>query len=336
MGRYERNRPSMRTPTRPLLSAALVTVTALSASAAHAQDRRQFRRLELTDGRRLTAEILATESTGILLRTPQGKSLISFEILRDMSPTDQSTYNAQDTWKVYLDLPPHLEGDALELLGAIEGVRAAKVGQTAFGVTPEMAADARACEGSVGCIADATAAAPWMWVVAATETEPGAIRSTLNSGGSKHTTELASESRDGLWGALHEAIGLEPPSGGAPRATKSKGGGGGGGAFSREKVAALSLVPLPGLPSMAMGDGGNAGLAWGLALPITGAFAGASVAAASDNPGEMVGMMAGGFYVATVFANQVTGMRSLQKQGVALVPMSTEHGGGVAVAGRLR
>lgn len=323
--------------TRTLLPSLLLAATALSASTAHAQDRRQFRRLELTDGRRLTAEILATESTGILLRTPQGKSLISFEILRDMSPTDLATYTAQDTWKVYLDLPAPLEEEALDLLASIEGVRAAKVGQTAFGVTPEMAADARACAGAVGCVADATKSAPWMWVVTAPDGDVSSLRSTLNTGGSKHTTALESTDRDALWTALHEALGLEPPSGNAPKASRAGGGGGGGsGAFSREKVAALSLVPLPGLPSMAMGDGGNAALAWGLALPITGAFAGASAAAASDNPGEMAGMMVGGFYVATVFANQVTGMRSLQKQGVAVLPMSTEHGGGVTVAGRLR
>ena len=316
-------------------SVALLALAVGVASPASAQDRRQFRKLELTDGRTLTAEILSTEPTGLMLRTPQGDSLISFEVLRDMSPTDELTYKSQTDWLVYIDLPDRLEPTAVELLGAIEGIDAATVGQTFAGLRPEQAAEARACDGTIGCIADAVKGAPWMWIVTARDdAHDGALRSGLSSGGSRSSTPLESESRDALWTSLHESLGLQAPNTGAPKPTKSTSSS--GAPFTKEKVAAFSFIPLPGAPSLAMKDGGNAALAWGIAVPAAGAFAGASYAAASDSPGEMVGMMAGGFYVATVFANQITGMLSLKAQGVVLAPVPMEHGGGVVLAGSLR
>jgi len=320
-------------------------IVAASAAPALAQDRRarQFRELELTDGRTLVAEVLSTEPTGLLLRTPQGDTLVSFEILLDMRPTDADTYEAQGDWVVYVDMDDELQPTALELLAEMEGLSAHKVGAAVNGLSPEAAANATDCDASLGCIIDATKSGDWMWVLTSEEQYgTPVLRAGLNTGGTRTSAELASIDRDGMWTALHEVLGFEPPSSGAPRqrknpndnnptdrpSTPTK--------FTKQKVAALSFVPLPGVPSMAQKDGSNVALAWGLALPVTGAFAGAAYAGAGDSPGEFVGMTVGGYYLATVFANQVAGMRSLKAKGLVMTPMPLEEGGGVMMAAQLR
>jgi hypothetical protein len=323
-------------PARRVAPAVLLALGVGLAAPAQAQDRRQFRNLELTDGRTLTAEILATEPTGLMLRSPQGDSLISFEILRDMQPTDELTYKAQPDWLVYVDLPERLEGTALQLLEAIDGVTAVPVGQTMGQLTPSQAADANACDGNIGCIADAVSGHRWMWILSAPDDDTSVIKSGLSSGGQRRSTPLEAETRDALWTSLHQAIGLQAPNSSAPKPPKDGPKGGGGGAtFTKQKVAATSLIPVPGLPSLLMGDGGNAALAWGLALPAAGGFVGASLAATPDAPGEGAALMGGGIYLSILFANQVTGMRSLKAQGVVVTPMPMEQGGGLVVAGAL-
>jgi len=336
-------RRSLSTPYLPspaaLVGAALL---AAAASPALAQDKRepQYRNLELTDGRTLTAEILGTEATGLSLRTPQGDSLVSFELLVDMQPTDAAGYQAQTDWVVYVAVDEALRPATVELLKAVPGLSVHPVGAAVNGLSAEDAAKAMECKGDPQCLVDATSSAQWMWIVTSDETTDGKtqLMGAVSQGRTRTNVALEDTSRDALWSGVHQAIGLTPSSKGPPASVSSYGRTPKGSSdMTPGKVTALSFVPLPGTPAMAQKDWGNVGLAWGIAVPSAALFVVGSAASQDQpdfaNPGFLLSA-AGGSYLSIVFANQVTGMRAYQKgrdRAVGLAPMPVQGGGGGAV-----
>ena len=344
---------SPQTPSRPLLRGPLFPAACVAsallgsslATPAWAQDARepQYRILELTDGRTLTAEILGTEATGLALRTPQGDSLVSFELLVDMEPTDAAGYEAQPDWVVYVAVEPSLMDATMAMYEAIPGVSAHPVGAAVHGLSADEAAAALACDGDLQCLVDATSGVGWMWVVTSDTDSEGrpVLKGGATHGRTRTSVPLPDTSRNALWSGVHQAIALSPPSKGPPPAVKGSGStpeparG-----LTPGRITALSFVPLPGVPAMAQKDWGNAGLAWGIALPSAALFVVGSAASQESpdltNPGFLL-TAAGGSYLSMIFANQVTGMRAYQARrdrAVGFAPLPVEGGGGAMVVVR--
>jgi hypothetical protein len=331
---------------RPWFACASLALLGASVSTtAQAQDKRepQYRILELTDGRTLTAEILGTEATGLSLRTPQGDSLVSFELLVDMQPTDAAGYQAQGDWVVYVAVSKDLQASTLDLLEGIPGISSHPVGSAVNGLSADDANAALACDGRLDCLVDAASAASGMWILTSDTDAEGnrTLAGGLTQGRTRTEAKLDDDSRDALWSGIHQAIGLLPPSKAPPEAVSAMGSAPkAAGEMTPGKVTALSFVPLPGTSAIAQKDWGNVGLAWGIAVPSAALFVVGSAASQDKpdfgNPGFLLSA-AGGSYLSIVFANQVTGMRAYQKgkdRKVGLSPMPVQGGGGAMVVVR--
>lgn len=306
---------------------------ALLAATASADDR-QFRHLKLVDGRTLTVEILSTEPTGLRVRLPQGTTLVSFELLVDMVPIDQAAWDNQPPWIVYVDLPPPHQEVAVELLGAIPNLSVHPLTEAVGGVTAAMAAEAAGCERKIDCVTAAIGSTPWKYVVTGDPAGTGlVVRAKVSTANlPANETSLTDAGRDALWYGLHDALDLERPGQGPPKAatpTKEPG------RFDDGRVVALSFVPFPGVPSLAQKDAGGFALALGVVVPSTALWVGA-VGQTGQSAPEFVGLSAAGYYALTVLANQVAGFRSLEKSrriGVGAAP--APGGGTVTIAGSL-
>ena len=230
---------------------------------------------------------------------------------------------------------------SLELLGAIPGISAHPVGAVVGGLSVDQAASSVGCKGDPQCLADYTGDADFVWVLTSDETTEGKVQliGAVPGGRTRTNVSLDSTSRNEMWSALHQAIGLAPPSKGPPSASAGKRPTASVG-MTPSKVTALSFVPLPGVPAMAQKDWGNVGLAWGVAAPSAALFVLGSAASQETpdfgNPGFLLSA-AGGAYLSVVFANQVTGMRAYEKARstqVGLAPMPVEGGGGAVLTVR--
>lgn len=294
----------------------------------------QYRRVTLVDGRVISAEILATEAKGLRMRVPAGETLISFELLLDMVPISQAEYDAQPPWVVYFSVPPQLERDLVELLQAIDGLIPQPVSVAANGVTTPMAAKAENCS-DIGCMVGAVAQAPWMWVLFGSEASQGTIslQSKLNTSPSPpFEATVSSKERDEIWLAVHEALGLELPNSAAPKGPevpKPQN----TPVFDERKVVALSFIPVPGYPSLAQKDTSGFALAAGIFVPTAAVWV-VGVRNVGGSTPEFAALSVVGLYTVTVFTNQVTGMRSLEKQRLSVGALPTEAGGAMVVLGR--
>lgn len=316
---------------------ALVVIASWVATPAWAIDP-QYRKVTLVDGRTLTAEIVSTEPEGLLLRVPQGDTLISFELLLDMVPISQAEYASQPPWVVYYWVPPEIESDTLALLAAIPGIEPQAVTVPGNGVTNTMALQATACDGKIACIATAVSSSSWKWVVTAEAVPTGGhtLKSKVNtSAGAAVDTPIAGKSDDELWEALHVALDLKVPPGGAPRSSSPEDTGPAE-AMSDRKIVAWSFVPFPGAPSLAQRDASGFALALAVVVPSTAVWVGAIGQTGQSAP-EFGALSFAGYYAVTVLANQVAGFRSVENKPVGLTAMPTPHGtGGVLVlAGEL-
>lgn len=294
----------------------LVLVTLLGASAAHAQDRRaQYRSLKLADGREIVAEVLATEATGLRLRTPQGEMLLSFELLQDMSPADADTYKLQEAWFVYVAAPDAHQDRLMEAFRWVPNTRVAKPGEDLPGLASAQAAAAERCKLDFPCLLKETSGAPWMYVVSVSVDASGAVvaNSGLNTGPTKARVEKPSLEAEQLWGLVHEALLLEVPTGGPPESAFAdpaptetpEDGGPKVVAADAKKLNALAFAPVPGLPAMKQKNGAGVGAAVAIAVAGTAAWVGAAGHTTQSAP-ELVGFSVVGFYATTVFANHVT------------------------------
>lgn len=288
----------------------------------------QYRRVTLVDGRVLSAEILATEAKGLRMRVPAGEILVSFELLLDMVPISQSEYAAQPPWVVYFSVPASQERELVELVQAMEGMTPQPVSVAANGVTTAMAAKAGSCE-DMGCLVGAVSKAPWMWVLYGSEGEGGVLKLQVKlntSPDAPFEATVPAKDRDELWRVLHEALGLSVQ-GAAPKgseAAKPEP----NASVDERKIAALSFVPVPGLPSILQGDGAGAAIAAGIFVPSAAVWAVGVRQVAGTNKEALVATAAG-LYAALVFTNHVTGMRSLEREriGVTAAPMGQKAAG---------
>jgi hypothetical protein len=309
----------------------------LTTSAAHAVEP-QYRQMKLVDGRVLSAEILATEAQGLRVHTPQGEMLVSFELLLDMVPISQAQYESQAKWVVYYDFPDEFRAEALELLAAIPGVEPQAVDTPGNGVGSEAAFKAASCEQDVECMAAAVSRSSWKWVVAARPADTGGwvMSAKLNTATDPaEQIVLDGTGRAELWPGLHRALGLDPPSGGPPRATNDPPPEAGSRELTEKGVVSLSFVPVPGLPSLLQKDWAGVAMGVGIAVPASVVW-GAGLNQSAQTEGEFWGLWAGGTYAAIVLANQVTGLRSLEKHKVVVSGLPSERGAMLVVGGELR
>ncbi len=309
----------------------MTALLALALSPLALADDPQYRKLTLVDGRELTAEILSTEPQGLLLRMPQGRALLSFELLRDMVPTDQAAYDAQPDWVVWVELPEVYQAQAEELLDAIPGVEGCRAG-IGGDVSPSMASEIVGCS-TIDCIAQKSASTSWKWIIKGDETATGElllVSRTNHSTTSGQKVALASTTRDDFWYAFHEILDLQRPTEPAPKGASnvkppSRSG-------DEGRIIAMSFVPVPGLPSLLEKDAVGVATAMGIVVPSTAIWVGA-VGQTGQSGAEFGALSFAGFYAATVVANQVTGLRSLEKRKTKVSVLPAPGGSTVAVGG---
>jgi hypothetical protein len=329
LGFAGRSNPGPR-PLGPAICGALaLAIVGLASPVAEAVEP-QYRKVVLVDGRVLQAEVLSTEPQGLLMEVPQGTTLISFELLLDMTPITEQDYLQQPRWVVYYDVPQSIEKDVLEMLAAMGSIEPQRVGTAGNDVSPQLSAKAHSeCNRNVKCIAHTVGGIDqWLWVLTIEPVASGEVmlQSKVNKSGAEDPYEQVFDGRDrdDLWRHLHEALGLRP-SGSPPRpdavveAPRRP--------YDEKRVVALSFVPLPGVPSLAQRDAAGFALAMSVVVPSTALWVGA-VGSNGQSMLETGALTVGGYYAVTVLANQVAGMRSMNKAkrvGVTAVP--TEGGG---------
>lgn len=132
------------------------------ATAAWADDVPQYRKIVTSDGRRFVGEVLSTESDGLRLRVPQGRTTIGFDLLLDMTPASERDYDAQTPWRVWLVAPVEVRAPIAASLAAVPAVRVL----SSDDVRPEIAAALADCL-DTACAAEALKNAPFTWVIMA-------------------------------------------------------------------------------------------------------------------------------------------------------------------------
>jgi hypothetical protein len=95
---------------------------------------------------------------------------------------------------------------------------------------------------------------------------------------------------------------------------------------------ASSFIPLPGYTSFAQGDTAGGLLSIVTVVPLTAAWTGVA-GKTSQTSGEHVALSVGGFYVATVVANQVFGLNT-QRRSVAASVAPVEGGAVIVFSGQ--
>lgn len=302
----------------------------LSPETAAAQEYRSF---TLSDGRAVIAEVLETEAAGMRVRLPQGELVIPFDVLSDMVPVDPAAYDGQAPMRVMVAEA----GPRENLVKSLRHVPQVEI------IAPTNAQ--KACDASdVACLT-AGAGEPWSVVIALTETERGwTVSSAVSSG-----TEIASipSLQVGDEAALTDAAGIllglavaawqpvkpveQPkPTGGddVPVADVGE-------PWDRDQVIRASFAPIPGLPSIRQGDGAGFGLAMVVVVPTTAAWVGVVGKSAQTVPEHAV-LGAAGFYTATVLANQIFGLRSMERSLSVAVAPSPDGAGSMVVVTRQR
>lgn len=282
----------------------------------------EYRQLTLNDGRVIIAEILETRPEGLAIRTPQGDTLVIFEILTDMLPIDEAALAASPDWLVVIDAPPEQK---MLLQRAFDNVnRVSVVGTVEAGnrISSDAVNAYISCNGDFDCVMTKSAEfnTPWAWVVHA-KVEGNKV--TLDGGvniGEVRTQGVADDYRvgDQLYVAVMKSLDLIPekktPKAFADLGTVEAPPVKNTGEFTKEKVAGLSFIPLPGMPSLAQKDMAGFGVAMGSVVPVTALWV-LAAGKNSQSTGEFVAVSVGGFYAATVAANQITGLWSLGKAG---------------------
>lgn len=318
----------------PCLLAALL----LGGSAPSQAAERQFRHVILADGREFDAEIKATEPQGLRMQLLQGETLISFELLIDMSPISEAEFLDQDPWIVHVIAPDDIQQDVIAMLEAMsppeqDSMDVYELGKSGDNLPPPLAAKIRAaCEPSdqkLECLSEQLRGAePWRWLLVVERVQGGGLElhAQLSTGEGRKDEILERDSREALWDGLHEILGIEPsgspprlgnPSNPQPQRAKK---------LDERKVVALSFVPFPGVPSLAQRDAGGFALAMGVVVPSTALWVGA-VGATGQSSAETGVLALGGYYAVTVLTNQVAGLRSMNRTRIGVTALPTEAGG---------
>lgn len=315
---------------KPLVLGLLSLLLAPLASASE-----EYRVFTLADGRVLVAEVLATEASGLRVRVPQGETWIPFTELMDMVPVDREKYEAQEPWGLFLASDAAYRPGFLAIYEGLPSLVIAGEEEGEPLLTPEQTAAAVACDVDLECIVDALAATPrWMWVVVARmEGGEATFEGAVSTGATRTSASAPRVDIEAVNDAAWDALGLEPapeepaaavvapepvvPVAPPPRIREP---------MDRDRVLALSFAPLPGLPSLVQGDEAGFGLAVATVVPATVLWVGAT-GKNSQSPLQHALLGAGGYYAATVVANQVFGLRSLRRADAAVGLVPTAEGG---------
>ncbi|MEZ4237776.1 MAG: hypothetical protein R3F59_16840 [Myxococcota bacterium] len=294
----------------------------------------QYRRVQLVDGRELLAEVESTEAQGLRMKVPQGSTLVSFELLRDMVPISYAEYVEQPDWIVYYNVPDDLEDEVVDLLRGIGGIAPQHYRMMANGVNGAVISDVEACSRAVDCVAAAVSGLDrWMWVLTIDSNPAGLVMQAKvsKSGATGHVgkVQLEDTDRQTVWDALQEVLMVtsdksapRPDASAQPRPVART-------PFTAKRVNDLSFVPVPGITSLAQGDlvgfgagGGMVGLGAGVWFALVGQ--------AEQSPAGLAAVGGIGYCAMTVWANRVVGHRSLERRGgrgVTVTALPTEGGG---------
>lgn len=321
-------------------------LTLLALIAADVAAAGEYRVFTLADGRVLVAEVLATEASGLRVRVPQGETYVPFTQLVDMVDVDEAKYREQDDWYVYVAASEMYRSGFVATFEAVPNLRVLGTRGTEGVVRAEQLVKADACGTDIECVVDAlTQPAVWYWVVVGElRGSEMVLQGAVTSGGTRTEERAPLMDPDAVRRATYEVIGLVPPPKETvvvvptpvpsprpkpvrePREPRAPG------VIGRERVTALSFAPVPGMPSLVRKDWAGFGMAVATVVPATAAWVGVSGKVAQSAP-QHVALGLGGFYVSTVLANQVFGMRGLHDTpAVAVGPIPTQEGGaGVGV-----
>lgn len=327
---------------RPLVAPLVIGFvgSTLFASSASAQER-QYRKLELIDGRTLRAEVLSTEASGLKMRTPQGVTLVSFELLMDMIPIGLAEYEDQPAERLWLvgATDPGLRA----IYDSIPKLEISTPGASKLASSLQSEA-LEACGADVDCAKKAVAGGDWLWLVFVTETEEGFELRGGPSGAKQFSAITSTRDPYALWKAGNESLELTAPEdvpksvlaafpdglNTKPPATPTT--------WTAQKVNAASLVPIPGYASLAQGDAGRFGLGLGVGLGATAVVGTVAAVSARDkngdpNIGAVVGVTVGAYWAISSLVSNALGHATLKADGggtaVTLVPRA--DGGSVAV-----
>jgi hypothetical protein len=324
-----------------------VALGLLTAAPAEAEEVRAF---TLTDGRVFVAEVLATEGTGMRVRIPQGETFVSFDELADMAFAEATELEQQGDWYVFLAADATYRAGFVTPYQSVAGLHLIESGDPVLSAEEWRAATL--CDTDRDCIVEALHGnAHWMWVVAARmEGSDAVFDGAVTTGETRTHTSAPRVDAEAVNQAALEAIELtwipvestslvvdttpepEPvpkvrtprePKVRTPREPKART------PMTRDRVATLSFVPLPGYTSLAQGDAEGFGLALATVVPATALWVGAT-GKNSQSVGAHVAVGLAGFYAATVVANQAFGIRSLDRGGVGEIAVGvapTEEGG---------
>lgn len=321
----------------------------------------EFRQFKLADGREFVARVVATEASGIRVRVPQGEMLVPFSQLADMVPVTQASYDNQTPWIVYVAAPPESRSLIIDAFDAIPRVEVHGQPASRDVLSAAQEHEMRACNYDLECLVGVTAGLPWMWVVAARrEGSEVVLSGAVTTGATRNRVRLSVVDAERVrYAALdilevspaEEVVAETPPTVATaptppattpaetppattpppanppttPIASREPDREPTGDGPSRDRVMAMAYVPVPGLPSLMARDTAGFAASWLTVLPTTALFVGVSGQVATSGY-QHAAFGVGGFYAATVLANQFFGARSIEKRPVLGV-LPTEGGG---------
>lgn len=308
----------------------------------------QYRKLELTDGRQIRAEVLATEATGLRMRLPQGETLVSFEILMDMVPIDPLEYRDQSSVTVWV-APTSIDADLRRIYGAVPALVVTGPDQPG-GLAPDLVTKLTACADDLDCMAEAVGDGPWMWLVTGAPPQDGStaamvLRGRSSGGPPVRRSEALTVEVTNLWRAAHEVIELLPPAT-IPRVvlapSEVPGKDPNKPAWTLERASKLTVPRLfvPGLASFQQTDVERGVLGLGVGVLGTGVAAGVAMVAAGKNEGAKPAQAAlvgvGSWVALSAFTNAWLGPASYgggKKVGLHVLP--APEGATVGLGGQL-
>ena len=325
----------------------------------------EYRLVSLSDGRSYRGEVLVTEPAGMRLRVPQGEVLAPFSLLSDMAPIEEAAVTGQEPLGVYLHVANRKQSASLAAAFAHVPHLVVYTNPKQMEIGSDAKATLGACQGDMTCAAGALEGSAWMWLVTV---EDGEVVSRVSTGDTTVRAVLSGDPKGQRQSAFEvlmispetpaaEAVSDAEPdeevvptetdtpietdaptvvaTGDGSEQVEPAGQHSPGRApvdpWTPEQASRAAFVPLPGYPSLRMGDLRGFALSWAIAVPATASWVAVS-GTSSQSAAEHAIIGLAGFYVATVVANQLTARGSLSRQ-ISVAPMATAGSGGASGTG---
>lgn len=296
----------------------------------------EVRHIAITPGLFLDGEVLETTSVGFRLKIPQGEILVPFDKVEDLKTlASEEDANSPD-WTIVLAGKGERAEAAMLALGTMGGLLL----HTPEEWDADTGADTAGCELDLDCISTQLAQStdPNQWLFAATVGPDGeglVLRTQLVPTGETRQTSLSAADGASRWvDEVHAVMGLEPNGAAtrefgeqlsatlkrfrtAPRDRNR--------AWTPSRVAALSFIPFPGVPSLMQKDYATFGAALGTTAVLTAGWVGAT-GTTSTAPTEHIALGIAGAYVSSVASSQIFGHAALRRTApmVAMMPTFDE------------